>query len=128
MGHCNMESINNLPFAAEGVTLTEAPKRTRSEYGPPLCEPCTMARLQSQTSRRPPTIPARTPFKHIHFDVIIMEGLQGQRAYGGDTCIAHFYCEKTKYHRAWALPNHQQVTLLSLFNATITFTKKFTIG
>jgi len=87
-----------------------------------------MARLQSQTSRRPPTIPARTPFERIHFDVIIVEGLKGQKAYGGDTCITHFYCEKTKYHRAWALPNHKQATLLLIFEATIAFAKKFTMG
>ena len=86
MGHCDMESINNLPFAAEGVTLVEPPTRAPpSQYGHPLCEPCVMARLQSQTSHRPPTIPARTPFVRIHFDVIIMEGHQG---YGGAACIA----------------------------------------
>jgi len=84
-----------------------------------------MARLQSQTSCRPPTTPARTPFERIHFDVIIMEGHKG---YGGATCIAHFYCEKTKYHRAWALPSHQQATLLPVFEATAAFAKKFTTG
>ena len=38
MGHCNMESINNLPFAAEGVTLVDAPIKA-SEYGPPYANP-----------------------------------------------------------------------------------------
>ena len=50
------------------------------------------------------------------------------KGYGGATCIAHFWCEKTKYHRAWPLPNHQQHTLLPIFEATIAFAKKFTIG
>ena len=57
-----------------------------------------------------------------------MEGLEGQKAYRGDTCITHFYCEKTKYHRAWALPNHKQATLLSIFEVIIAFAKKFTMG
>lgn len=122
MGHCDMESISNLPLAAEGVSIVEAPKQT-SEFGQPLCEPCVMAKLQRQISRRPPTLRARTPFERIHFDIVIMG-----RGYGGATCIAHFWCEKTKYHRAWPLPNHQQHTLLPIFEATVAFAKKFTIG
>jgi hypothetical protein len=117
-----MESISNLPLAAEGVSVVEAPKQT-SEFGQPLCEPCIMAKLQRQISRHPPTLQARTPFERIHFDVIIMG-----KGYGGATCIAHFWCEKTKYHRAWPLPNHQQHTLLPIFEATVAFAKKFTIG
>ena len=50
------------------------------------------------------------------------------RGYGGATCIAYFWCEKTKYYRAWPLPNHQQHTLLPIFEATVAFAKKFTIG
>lgn len=122
MGHCDMESITNLSLAAEGVEIVDAPKHI-TEFGSPLCEPCVMAKLQSQISRRPPTLQARTPFERIHFDVIVMG-----KGYGGAACIAHFWCEKTKYHRAWPLPNHKQHTLLPIFEATIAFAKKFTMG
>lgn len=125
MGHCNMESIRHLPAAAEGVVLIKDPPKA-TVFGPPLCEPCIMGNMQQQTSRRPaPT--GSYPFERTHFDVIIL-GTKGKSGFGGSTCIAHFWCDYTKYHRAWPLPNHQQSTLLPLFESILAFAKKFGPG
>lgn len=45
MGHCDMESIKHLHFAAEGVKVIKEPSNN-TVFGPPLCEPCIMARIQ----------------------------------------------------------------------------------
>lgn len=125
LGHCDMEAIRHLPAAAEGVVLIKEPPKS-TQFGPPLCEPCIMARIQQQTSRRP--APKGTyPFERVHFDVIIL-GTKGKKGYGGDTCIAHFWCDYTKYHQAWPLPNHQQSTLLPIFESMLAFAKKFGPG
>ena len=125
LGHCDMEAIQHLPTAAEGVELRSEPSRN-TVFGPPLCEPCIMARIQQQTSRKP--APKGTyPFERVHFDVIIL-GTKDKKGFGGNTCIAHFWCDHTKYHRAWPLPNHQQSTLLPIFESVIAFAKKFGPG
>jgi len=125
LGHCDMESIQHLPAAAEGVVINKEPLKTTA-FSPPLCEPCVMARIQQQTSRRP--APKGTyPFERVHFDVIIL-GTKDKKGYGGNTCIAHFWCDHTKYHRAWPLPNHKQSSLLPIFESIIAFTKKFGPG
>jgi len=120
-----MEAIEHLPAAAEGVELRNEPSRN-TVFGPPLCEPCIMARIQQQTSRKP-TPKGTYPFERVHFDVIIL-GTKGKRGFGGNTCIAHFWCDHTKYHRAWPLPNHRQSTLLPIFESMIAFAKKFGPG
>lgn len=125
LGHCDMESIEHLPVAAEGVELREEPQ-SNTVFGPPLCEPCIMARIQKQKSRKP-ALRGTYPFEGVHFDVIIL-GTKGKKAYDGSTCIAHFWCDHTKYHRAWPLPNHQQATLLPIFESIIAFAKKFGPG
>src|SRR5579871_1963199 len=125
LGHCDMESIDNLPAAAEGVVLLPEPSKN-TVFGPPLCEPCTVARIQQQNSRKP--APHGTyPFERVHFDVIILD-MKGKRSFTGDACIAHFWCDFTKYHRAWPLPNHTETALLPIFESIIAFAKKFGPG
>jgi hypothetical protein len=125
LGHCDMDSIHHLPAAAEGVTLVKEPPRN-TVFGPPLCEPCVMARIQQQISRRP-SHGGTYPFERIHFDVIIL-GTKGKKGYSGDTCIAHLWCDNTKYHRAWPLPNHKEISLFPIFESTIALAKKFGPG
>jgi hypothetical protein len=85
-----------------------------------------MSRIEKQTSRRP--APTGTyPFERVHFDVIIL-GIKGKKGHGGSTCIPHFWCDYTKYHRAWPTPNHKQATLLPIFESIIAFAKKFGPG
>ena len=45
--------------------------------------------------------------------------------FNGDICVAHFWCDYTKYHRAFPIKNHEQETLLLLFESMIAFAKKF---
>jgi len=85
-----------------------------------------MARIQQQISRRPSRI-GTYPFERIHFDIIIL-GTKGKKGYSGDTCIAHFWCDNTKYHRAWPLPNHKEISLFPIFESTIALAKKFGLG
>lgn len=128
LGYCDMEAIQHLPDAAEGVVLIKQPSNN-TVFGPPLCEPCIMAHIQQQTSRKPAP-KGTTPFERVHFDIIIL-GTKGRKGYRGDTCIAHFWCDYAKYHqarRAWPLPNHNQSTLLPIFKSTITHAKKFGPG
>jgi hypothetical protein len=113
-----MDLIQHLPVAAKGVVLVKEPQK-KTVFSLPLCEPCIMARTQKQTSRRP--VPTGTyPFERVHFDVIIL-GTKGKKGYDGSTCIPHFWCDHTKYHRAWPLPNHKQAALVPIFESMIAF-------
>jgi hypothetical protein len=116
--HCDMESVDHLPTAADGVKVVKT-DRGRTPYGVPLCELCVLGKMTQQTSRR---ISAKGtyPFERVHFDVIMEED-----GFNGDTCVAHFWCDYTKYHRAFPIKNHKQKTLLPLFESIIAFAKKF---
>ena len=45
--------------------------------------------------------------------------------FNGDTCVAYFWCNYTKYYCAFPIKNHKQETLLLLFKLIIAFAKKF---
>ena len=118
LGHCDLEAIKHLPKAVEGVNVTKT-DGGRTPYGPPLCEPCVLGKMTQQSSRRP-SAKGTYPFERVHFDVIMEE-----EAFNGDTCVAHFWCDYTKYHRAFPIKNHKQKTLLPLFESVMAFAKKF---
>src|SRR6266702_152382 len=45
--HCDMESVNHLPTAADGVKVVKTDKG-RTPYGVPLCEPCVQGKMAQQ--------------------------------------------------------------------------------
>lgn len=118
LGHCDLEAIENLATAVEGVKVVKT-DMGRTPYGKPLCEPCVLGKMTQQTSRRP-SAKGSYPFERVHFDIIFES-----EAYNGDSYVAHFWCDHTKYHRAFPIKNHTQKTLLPLFESVMAFAKKF---
>jgi hypothetical protein len=45
--------------------------------------------------------------------------------FNGDTCVAYFWCDYTKYYYTFPIKNHEQEILLLLFKSIIAFAKKF---
>ncbi len=45
--------------------------------------------------------------------------------FNGDTCVAYFWCDYTKYYHAFPIKNYKQETLLPLFKSIMAFMKKF---
>ena len=84
MGYCNIESIFNLPLTAKKVVIIKTPKQT-FKFRQLLYKPYIMAKLQRQILHHPLTLQVRTPFKYIHFNIIIMG-----KGYSKITCITHF--------------------------------------
>src|SRR6266568_8973039 len=113
-----MESVDHLPTAVDGVKVVKTDKG-RTPYGVPFCEPCVLGKMTQQISHR---ISAKGtyPFKCVHFNIIMEED-----RFNGDTYIAHFWYDYTKYHHAFPIKNHEQKTLLPLFKSIMAFTKKF---
>jgi hypothetical protein len=118
LGHCDMEAVKKLPAATQGVKVI-ATDGGRTPYGKPLCEPCLLGKMTQQVSRRPSTH-GKYPFERVHFDVILAD-----QGYNGDRCIAHFWCDYSKYHRAFPIKNHTQQSLAPLFESMQAFAKKF---
>ena len=113
-----MELVNHLPTTADGVKVVKMDKG-RTPYGVPLYKLCILRKMTQQLFRRI-SIKGTYPFKCVYFNIIIEND-----GFNGDICVAHFWCDYTKYHYTFLIKNHEQKTLLPLFESMIIFTKKF---
>jgi len=113
-----MELVNYLLTAANRVKVVKT-NRGRTLYGIPLCKPYVLRKITQQISYRI-SVKGTYPFEHIHFNIIMKED-----GFNGDTYIAYFWYNYTKYHRAFPIKNYKKETLLPLFKSIIVFAKKF---
>jgi hypothetical protein len=88
-----MEAISHLPTSVLGA------KVIGKDDGFKVCEPCRLAKVKRQISRRPITR-ALKPFARVHFDLI-----QLMEAYNGDNWLLHLLNNATRMNYASTFAN-----------------------
>jgi IS30 family transposase len=97
LGHLNLEAIERLPEAADGVNVTQEKPRSAT------CETCKLSKSKRQISRRP-VLRATKPFERVHFDLIQMT-----TAYNGDNWILHLLDDATRMNFIYSFPEKSDV-------------------